>query len=247
MLCSFGKNTKESVLNQFQLNNLVSREPNSSGVYYVLKPEEFDRANREASDMVLSQYNINNRFWVREGNIARFNSTFAQLVDIVAERDGPIEVATVAPMEDGSIELTPDIFKELDEVTDEVLSTRPITKFKITYPDGAYARGVIDGSQARISTIQAPKKGIEAVRGTKTYERVLNSLSQFGPTELVVVMQSADSKAALQKLIDKGVLTNPRNMMGLSDALFPTAFDIAAMMSPGLPTLTKPSNWRSPC
>jgi hypothetical protein len=124
MLCSFGKNTKESVLNQFQLNNLVSRDPNSSGVYYVLKPEEFDRANREASDMVLSEYNINNRFWVREGNIARFNSTFAQLVDIVAGRREQTDVVIADPAYHGG-----NLMDKSDYLTKNYYGEQPFTGF----------------------------------------------------------------------------------------------------------------------
>jgi hypothetical protein len=88
MLCAYGKNTKETVLDGFITNNLVAPYPRQDGTWFVMKPEEFDRENKRLSDQVLVTHNIANTFWTREGNNARFSDTFAQLVDYVDARDG---------------------------------------------------------------------------------------------------------------------------------------------------------------
>lgn len=87
MLCAYGKNTKETVLDGFITNNLVAPYPRQDGSWFVMKPEEFDQENKRLSDQVLAEHNILNSFWTRVGNNARFSDTFAQLVDYVTERD----------------------------------------------------------------------------------------------------------------------------------------------------------------
>lgn len=95
MICPIGSNTRDTVLQKFKVNNLIASEPRTDGSFLVLKPEEFDRANAEMGDMVLSMHNIANRFWVREGNTARFNNTFANLVDVVDAREGVVTVPAI--------------------------------------------------------------------------------------------------------------------------------------------------------
>lgn len=86
MLCGFGNNTKERVMDTFVTNNLVSPQPRADGSFYVTKIEEFDAENRRLSEEMLREHNILNYFWVREGNTARFSDTVAHLVDVVSER-----------------------------------------------------------------------------------------------------------------------------------------------------------------
>lgn len=86
MICPIGKNTREVVINAFQSNNLISESQTTDGAFYVLKPEEFDQANKELNDRVFQAYGIQNTFFTREGNIARFSSVFANLVDVAYER-----------------------------------------------------------------------------------------------------------------------------------------------------------------
>lgn len=86
MICPIGKNTRETVLNAFQANNLISESQTTDGAFYVLKPDEFDQANKELNDRVFQAYGIQNTFFTRTGNIARFSSVFANLVDVAYQR-----------------------------------------------------------------------------------------------------------------------------------------------------------------
>ena len=92
MLCAFGNNTKERVLDQFQINQIIGPTPRTDGSWFVLKPNEFDAENKRLSDEILSTHNIANSFWTREGNVARFSDTFAHLVDVVDARGDVISV-----------------------------------------------------------------------------------------------------------------------------------------------------------
>lgn len=103
-------------------------------------------------------------------------------------------------------------------------------KFDIRFDDGATSYGKIINNVAYISNIQAPKlndKTIEPKRGTKTYERVLNELYNKGVREVVIQMQSSDSRVAIKKMIDRDVLKNPTNYTGLIIDEHPTKFDIS--------------------
>lgn len=85
MICVQVTNTAATVLSAFRLNNLVG-QPTTDGTFFVLKPEEFDRANEDLSRELLDKYNIHNRLWVRVGNTARLSATVGRLVDVVASR-----------------------------------------------------------------------------------------------------------------------------------------------------------------
>ncbi len=103
MLCGFGNNTKERVMDTFVTNNLVSPQPRADGSFYVTKIEEFDRENKRLSEEMLREHNILNYFWVREGNTARFSDTVAHLVDVVSERN-PVKVITDAGFHGGNLQ-----------------------------------------------------------------------------------------------------------------------------------------------
>ena len=118
----------------------------------------------------------------------------------------------------------------LDEVTDEKTGEKIEKTYKIKFEDGAESHGSIKGNRAYIVHVRAPKKEgsvIEPKIGTKVYERLIEKLRENGVTEITVNLQSKDSRAALSKLVEKGVLVNPRNMRGPSIDEHPSTFDIA--------------------
>lgn len=122
----------------------------------------------------------------------------------------------------------------LDEITGEKTSEREVTKFSINLPDGARAFGTIDGNTAIIAGINAAKKEgsvTEPVRGSKTFERVISELSKNGVETIRINNQSKDSRAVLGRLVKVGVLTNPRNPVGISVDEHPSTFDIAAQQT----------------
>ncbi len=125
----------------------------------------------------------------------------------------------------------------LDEVTDEKVGERKYKSFNINLQDGARAYGRIDDGVASIVGIEAAKigDGIERAKGTKVYERVLNSLSENGVKTIKVGNQSIASRKALSKLVEAGILTNPREMVGVSVDEHPSKFDI----NPEAPKATK--------
>jgi len=82
------------------------------------------------------------------------------------------------------------------------------------------AFGKIEGTEASISGIEAAKKG------QGYFEKVIEDLSKMGVKTLRVKIQSESSRAALKRLVDKGVLVNPRDLTGVSTDEYPTTFDI---------------------
>lgn len=80
-----------------------------------------------------------------------------------------------------------------------------------------------------IVDINAPKiDAITPKRGTKTYEHVLKKILEMGYNTVRIRLQSKDSRNAIKKLVDKNILLNPREEMGLSIDRYPTVFDINA-------------------
>lgn len=115
----------------------------------------------------------------------------------------------------------------LDEVTDEKIGEKDYQDFSIEFSDGANAFGTIEDGVASISGINAPKNESGVIRGSKTYERLLGKLKEQGINTVQIKLQSKDSSIAIDKLLEKGVLINPRNMTGVSTDQRPTKFDIA--------------------
>lgn len=130
----------------------------------------------------------------------------------------------------------------LDEVTDEKIGEKKYQDFSIDFKDGATAFGTIENGIAKITGIKAPKKEgsvFEPKRGTKTYERVIEQLKKNGIKTIKISLQSKDSQIVLSKLVEKGILTNPRDMQGISDSQFATTFDISTKEVK--PTETEPT------
>jgi hypothetical protein len=103
-----------------------------------------------------------------------------------------------------------------------------VNDFNLEFPDGAIATGSIENDTAVITRIRAPRNPNEyaPLRGTRTYDRVIEFLKQQGANKLKIPTQSLDSRAALKKMVDKGILSNPRLMTGISVAQYPALFDI---------------------
>jgi hypothetical protein len=144
------------------------------------------------------------------------------------------EVVKETPMAEetkvGELVVTDEVKDIKDEVTDEKIGEKKYQSFSIDFEDGARAIGTIENGVASISGINAPKaegSAIEPKRGTKTYERVISKLKESGVKTISVKLQSTDSEKAIDKLVEKGILTNPRDIRGGSFNQRPTTFDIS--------------------
>lgn len=118
-----------------------------------------------------------------------------------------------------------DILDLMGDKTGEI----SVIDFDLEFPDGAIARGTFENDTANITTIKAPRNPNEygPLRGTRTYDRVIEFLKLKGAKKLKVPIQSLDSRAALKRMIDKGILSNPRLMTGISVDEYPMLFDIS--------------------
>lgn len=154
-----------------------------------------------------------------EGNVAKAEGVSEGV------SEGAVEIAPEAGSvgELNVIDKTKDI---LDEVTDEKIGEKKYQDFSIDFEDGARAFGTIEDGVANISGINAPKNKDGVVRGTKTYERVLSKLKENGVKTINIKLQSNDSAIAIDKLVERGILTNPRNVIGSSGNERATTFDI---------------------
>lgn len=158
-----------------------------------------------------------------EGNVAKVEGVSEGVSEGAVE--GAVEIAPEAGSvgELNVIDKTKDI---LDEVTDEKIGEKKYQDFSIDFEDGARAFGTIEDGVANISGINAPKNKYGVVRGTKTYERVLSKLKENGVETINIKLQSNDSAIAIDKLVERGILTNPRNVIGSSGNERATTFDI---------------------
>lgn len=116
----------------------------------------------------------------------------------------------------------------LDEFDDEVIGKKTVKGYELNFKNGSRAFGTIEDSTATITQINAPKQGdtYTVVRGQNTYYNVFNELKKLGVTSVKVRLQSADSRAAIKKMVGKNILINPREYAGISVDEYPTLFDI---------------------
>jgi hypothetical protein len=125
-----------------------------------------------------------------------------------------------------NIQLSPYVKRVYDDATD---TQQEITgeKFHIKFPDGAHAFGTIFNNIANIVDIHAPRdENRTTIRGTKTYQRVIEQLKDIGVKTININLQSADSRTTIKKLINSGMLKNPRHVWGISVDEYPTTFDV---------------------
>lgn len=133
-----------------------------------------------------------------------------------------------------------DAIKKPEAATTEVNENG---EFNVKFSDGARAFGKINGEEANIVGINAAKKEgsvVEPQRGTDVFGRLIKELSGKGVKTIKISNQSQDSRIALQKLVEKGVLINPRENTGLSVDEHPTKFDIAPTTEVKEPAKTEP-------
>lgn len=146
-ICKIGSNTKETVIENFQSNVLISESPLTDGDYLVLKPQEFDQANSELSTDLFQSYNLFGTFWVRTNNRARFNTVLSDLTDILAKRQ-------VSGNEQYTNNYKPPISPKTLQV--EELSSTTIQQVK------QYAKDIATGVRVLERFSQAEQRGIAA-------------------------------------------------------------------------------------
>ena len=113
---------------------------------------------------------------------------------------------------------------DVDDNGESIFEEIKDQEFNIEFPNGARAFGSIKDGVADLTQINAPK----GVKGNKTYERVLFELNKAGVKSVRVTLQSGDSRKAIASLINKGILSNPRDLRGVSTDEYPTLFNISA-------------------
>jgi hypothetical protein len=79
MICRIGSSTEDSIQKVFEGERLASRQ--TDGTFLVLKPVEFDKANRELSAALYRDKGILNDYFYRVGKHAWFNRTLALYAD----------------------------------------------------------------------------------------------------------------------------------------------------------------------
>ena len=265
-ICKIGNNTRETVIQNFQVNNLISAQQ-SDGVFLVLKPVDFDAANDELSDQLYRDHGLMGLFWSKSGRVARFNNTLSVLADVLAKREktgnkdftnGYSEAPVRTQKEETRplITITPSVRLVTDDMTEETTEIAG-ANYSFVFSDGATAMGVIEGDMARITDIQAKDKST----GTKVYERVLAELQIFGVSTVSIPLQSTASRKKLARLVENGTLINPRGLTGISVDRHPTKFDINIEQNPltgkpdennsiataELPSIQIPQDYNSPC
>lgn len=116
----------------------------------------------------------------------------------------------------------------LDDITDKKIGEKKYQSFNIEFEDGGRAFGKIEDGIVKLNGIEAGRTGdgLERKKGTKVYERVIQKLSNNGFTTLTVNTQSLASQKVLNNLVEKGILQDPRGIIGSSGNEHPTTFTI---------------------
>jgi len=120
----------------------------------------------------------------------------------------------------------------LDDITDEKIGEEEYEKWK--YSDGiGDAFGdikMINGDRVA-SIIQMNSQPISS-RYTDDFKRrgfftkLVSELKGNDVNKISISMQSRDTRAAVKRLLDKGILKNPSNYRGVSVDVYPTEFNI---------------------
>lgn len=105
--------------------------------------------------------------------------------------------------------------------------------FNFHYTDevGGRATGVIKNGMARLEEVYAAPEDAanpKDFQGRGFFGKVVNQLKKQGIHQLVVVRQSPGTVKALENLVKKGVIKNPREFIGQNNTL-PTRFDITGI------------------
>lgn len=105
-------------------------------------------------------------------------------------------------------------------------------EFEIKDTLGGRTFGLINGDEAKIIQIDAiPSEHrytdeSSKYKGRGFFQSTIKELSKQGINKLRVNLQSEDTIKVLKRLVDKKVLTNPRELRGVSTDEYPTVFDI---------------------
>lgn len=94
-------------------------------------------------------------------------------------------------------------------------------KFEIKNDTGGRSFGTIKGDTANIVNIDSGGQ-----KGTHFFEKIVSDLSDKGIKTINVKLQNEDSSAVLNRMVEKGILSNPRNKSGSSNDEHFTTFDI---------------------
>lgn len=107
---------------------------------------------------------------------------------------------------------------------EELRSFKGAQDFNFKDDFGGVVNARIDGDMADISGAYAKEKG------HGLYENAIKNLADKGVKQLQVVLQSVDSTKALNRLVEKGILKNPRNISPVGG--YPRIFDISTDLKP---------------
>lgn len=120
----------------------------------------------------------------------------------------------------------------LDDITDEKIGEEKYYKFEYTDELGGRAIGDIKTKENnKIATIiqmnsQPLGKNDDTLKRRGFFTGLLKVLNSNGINSVAINLQSSDTRKAVENLINKKILINPRNMRGVSVDMHPTLFDI---------------------
>ena len=186
----------------------------------IIKENEIEKVdsvyiNKDTADdsVLLHEFNHLYNNWLKQNRPQVYNKGLAL---ISAELDKTPTVTVNERTRKQEVDVDNNGNSIFEDVTDQ--------EFNIEFPNGARAFGTIKNGIADLTQINAPK----GVQGNKTYERLLFELNKLGINSLRVKLQSTDSRKTLTALLNKEILSNPRDLTGVSIDQYPTLFDFSA-------------------
>lgn len=121
-----------------------------------------------------------------------------------------------------------------DEWNDEVIGKKTIQTFNFKDEIGGTAYGNIENGVASIIGMNSIPRGKEYSQNDPTLKRrgffkaLLWEFVKHNINSVKISMQSQDTRAAVRRLLEKGILHDPKEMTGISVDLHPTLFKIDA-------------------
>ena len=117
----------------------------------------------------------------------------------------------------------------LDDITDEKIGGKEYIEYEYIDDLGGRAIGTIDNEVASITQMNSQptnKINTDELKRRGFFTNLINTLKNHEVRSITIKLQSNDTRKAITRLIEKGVLKNPRNNTGVSIDQHPTLFDL---------------------
>lgn len=143
------------------------------------------------------------------------------VAEILANQQQQAETSTIEVPEEGGI-ASPDVKTVAEEDKIKTVTVPKGEKVESSFEDkfGGQFNSTIAGDKANVYDVFAKE------RGHGLYEAGITDLSNKGVKEITVTLQTKDSSEVLKRLVEKGILENPRNPDPRVKDGVPRTFDI---------------------